>query len=113
MHDLSDATFAAGYRSQPNVIPDFEADCVSLRKFDNSAYVKIDEDGKIEIGGALLTVKCPVIFEEAFTYKNGMNGSGGGGAAATIDGDVVANGVSLTRHKHPETGSVTEGPNAG
>lgn len=51
------------------------------------------------------------------TYTAGMNGSGGSGAAATIDGslettgDVTAGGISLQRHKHGgDSGGTTTSP---
>ena len=116
MHDLSDACFLPGFSSIPNTIPALATDAIVMRTLDNSAYLKLDSSGKLEINGAILTVKCPIIFE------NGMQGSGGAAGAAMIlsgdlnhtSGSIKSNNVALATHTHPVTavGADTGAPNA-
>ncbi|SFC86306.1 Gp138 family membrane-puncturing spike protein [Pragia fontium] len=120
LFDLSDASFIPGISSVPKAIPAFDMDCIAIRKVDNSAYVKIDDSGSIEVDGQQMIIKCPLFVEQLLTYQGGMAGSGGsGGASASISGtvkvagDVIANGVSLTNHSHPgDSGGTTGAPNA-
>lgn len=112
-HDLSDGFFLPGVSSVPNAIPSIDSNAIVMRKLDNSAYLKIDQGGQVEIDGTMLTVKCPMIFQ------NGMQGQGGSsGAAMTLTGDVQhsggainSNGVSLGNHTH--SGVMTGGDNTG
>lgn len=56
-----------------------------------------------------VTINCPethvtgtLTVDGLLTYKGGMAGSGGGAAAAVIDGDVVIGGISFLGHGHPD-----------
>ncbi len=56
-----------------------------------------------------VTIDCPdthvtgaLTVDGLLTYKGGMAGSGGGAAAAVIDGDVVIGGISFLGHGHPD-----------
>lgn len=82
IHDLSDATAHVGISSQPNVVPEFDAGAVALRKLDGSAFVKVDAAGVVRIAGTKLVVECPI------EYVGGITGIG----------DIVADGVSLEHH---------------
>ena len=54
-------------------------------------------------------IKGTLTVEKLFTYQAGMKGTGGEGASAIINGriettqDVVAGGISLMHHTHPES----------
>jgi hypothetical protein len=116
MHDLSDGFAIPGVSSVPNVIPSFGMDGIVIRKLDNSAYFKIDEGGNIEADGTQMTVKCPVIFEQLFTYMGGMAGSGGSGT--TIEGIIALLGQLLVNNKvmddrHTHDGVVPGGGKTG
>jgi len=57
----------------------------------------------------LVTIDCPathvtgaLTVDGLLTYHGGMAGSGGGAAAAVIDGDVVIGGISFLGHGHPD-----------
>lgn len=117
MHDLSDAMFTPGVRSLPNLPGDFDAAALVLRQIDGPARFRMDAAGALEIDGALLTVKCPVVFEQLLTYQAGMAGQGGN-TGTTIKGDIIhrggtieSNGVTVDRHHHRDsTGGDTGGP---
>lgn len=101
MHDYSDGFAIPGVSSMPRVIEGFKANAVEMRKRDGSAYVSIDSGGNIEADGTLLTVKCAAVFEKLVTYQAGMSGTGGaGGAAITIDGDIVHTGSFTSNGKN-------------
>ncbi len=102
MHDLSDACLLPGFSSVPNAIPAHDAGSIVMRKLDNSAYLKIDQGGSVEIAGTQLTVKCPIVFEQ------GMQGAAGSaGDAISLSGNLshsggslISNGISLDQHTH-------------
>lgn len=48
-HDMSDAVFFPGIRSQPNVISDFENNGIRLRNKTGKHYVWLKNDGTIEL----------------------------------------------------------------
>tara|TARA_R110000772_G_scaffold109924_1_gene213281 strand:- start:509 stop:1147 length:639 start_codon:yes stop_codon:yes gene_type:complete len=48
-HDMSDAVFFPGIRSQPNVISDFKNDGIRLRNKTGAHYVWLKNDGTIEL----------------------------------------------------------------
>lgn len=68
-----------------------------------------------------INIDCPQVtftgkvnIQNLFTYENGMVGIAGENTAAVITGDVIANGVSLVHHDHPDShGGNTGQPNAG
>lgn len=112
LHDLSDGIFIAGINSLMNAIPDFDMDAIVMRKFDGSAYFKIDKGGNIEADGTKMTVKCPTTFEKLVTYQDGIAGSGGSNGNS-LTGDLVVDGVSSRHHTHPDAhGGNTGEPNA-
>lgn len=118
MHDLSDGMFIPGINSVPNAIPDFDMDAVVMRKFDGSAYFKIDEGGNIEADGTAMLIKCPATFEKLVTYQDGIAGTGGGngnklsGGFAVDGGALIHNGKNVgSDHKH--SGVVAGGDDSG
>lgn len=48
-HDMSDAVFIPGIRSQPNVLSDFENNGIRLRNKTGDHYVWLKNDGTIEL----------------------------------------------------------------
>lgn len=72
----------------------------------------------VKVDAAQTTFTGAVTVEGAFAFQAGMTGQpgAGGGKTMQITGgaefteDVKAAGVSVSKHKHPETGSVTEEP---
>lgn len=48
-HDMSDAAFFPGIRSQPNVVSDFKNDGIRLRNKTGAHYVWLKNDGTIEL----------------------------------------------------------------
>lgn len=111
LHDLSDGFFIPGVNSVPNAIPNFDMGAIVVRKFDGSAYFKIDAGGNIEAGGTKLTVKCPAIFEQPVTYQQGISGAGN---FAVSGGTMTHNGANVgSNHTHSGIqpgGSNTGGP---
>jgi hypothetical protein len=103
LHDLSDGMFIPGINSLPNTIPDFDMDAIVMRKFDGSAYFKIDEGGNIEADGTKMTVKCPLFAEKLLTYQDGIAGQAGANGNA-IDGGFAIDGGQLT-HNGKNVGS--------
>lgn len=112
LHDPSDGMFIPGINSLPNVIPGFDMNAIVMRKFDGSAYFKIDKGGNIEADGAKMTIKCPLIAEKLLTYQDGIAGQAGNngnklqGDFNVTGGDVKADNISLKEHK---TSGVTPG----
>lgn len=113
MHDLSDAFFAPGICSLPNVVPDFKMDALVVRSLAGDAYVKLGEDRRIEIDGLELRVNCPAVFKELVTYQNGIAGNGGGngnrlqGGLQMEGGEVTHDGKNIGgNHRH---GGVKQG----
>ncbi len=98
LHDLSDGMFIPGINSLQNVIPGFDIDAIVIRKFDGSAYFKIDRGGNIEADGTRMTVKCPATFEKPVTYQDGISGQGD---FAVSGGSFTHNGKNVgDTHKH-------------
>ncbi|WP_230338357.1 hypothetical protein [Paralysiella testudinis] len=77
----------------------------------------IKSGGKVTIDCAETETTGNLLVSGSLTYMQGMSGNGGSGAAATINGtlhtvggDVLADGVSLKQHTHPD---LTSGGNTG
>lgn len=115
-----------GYR------PKNQENGIDWRRFFHANF-QFDADNTFEIiAGTQVHVKTLLAVIEAdnahctgnltvdglLTFNGGMTGKAGenGGKAITVQGgasftdDVEANGVSVSGHKHPETGSVTDVP---
>lgn len=81
---------------------------------ENGDTIQITAGGAVTLTAPSLTVDAPqstftgaVLVQGALTYRGGMTGSGGSGAAASIQGtvnvtggDVTADGISLKTHTH-------------
>lgn len=96
-HDLSDAFFEGGYKSKPNALIFYPN---SLNIAGSSNYVRLNEDGTIEIKGTALTVDADTTFVKPVTYQAGMVGTGGISVTGNVetDGDLIASGKSFLGH---------------
>ncbi|WP_455933746.1 phage baseplate assembly protein V [Neisseria sp.] len=96
-----------------------------IRRFKNGTVIEHDRktgDVLVKTGGVVTidadtVVKKTLTVEGLFTYTAGMSGKGGGGAAAVIDGslvateDVMAAGISVKEHIHDgDSGGKTSPP---
>jgi len=71
-HDLSDAVFLPGVRSQPKVIRDFANNGIRLRNADGTQYFWLKNDGSIEVANASgsFTLDASGAFNGTFTGFN-------------------------------------------
>lgn len=77
--------------------------------------VTLTANGAVLVQAPEVTLDTPnttctgaLLVQGRLTYQGGMTGSGGTGAAASITGEVVADGISLTTHTHTEQGDGQE-----
>ena len=94
-HDLSDAFFAGGYKSKPKslqIIPN------AMHIGSNSAYIRIFDNGTIELVGTAFNVNAPTTLMQGLTVI---------GDSTSESGDFIASGISLKSHVH---GGVESGP---
>ena len=98
-HDINDAFFVPGIRSQPNVIPAFQNNGVRLRNKAGDRFIWLKNDGDAEINVNNLNITANI------------NHTGNQTSTGTITGetDVVAAGVSGKGHGHLP-GAYTAGP---
>ena len=88
-HDLSDAAFFPGFRSQPNVLSGFENNGIRLRNNDASHYVWLKNDGTIiSDNGVAVDTLSP---DGTITRTNGA-----GNITMAPDGTVNINGAIIT-----------------
>lgn len=73
-HDINDAMFIPGIRSQKNKIENFENNGIKLRNKDNSNFIWLKNDGTISIKTNKLIV----------------------------NGDIINNGINVTTHTHSQ-----------
>lgn len=71
-HDMSDAAFFPGIRSQPNVLSDFENNGIRLRNKDGSQHVWLKNDGSIVVdnGAGSFELDAAGAFTGTFTGFN-------------------------------------------
>jgi hypothetical protein len=77
-HDINDAHFSPGLRSQPNAITDFKNDGIRLRNKSGDSYMWLKKDGTAEFKVTKLKVL----------------------GAIESTGDMIAAGVSVVNHAH-------------
>lgn len=96
-HDLSDAFFDGGYRSKPKALTIVPA-CLNIAGSTN--YIRLNENGTIEISGTALMVNAPTTFAQAVIYQSGMTGTGGININGNVEtsGDLIASGKSFLNH---------------
>jgi len=89
-HNLQDALFMPGYRSLPNVLPDFQNNGIRLRNESGDQFAWLKNDGSIAVENAAGHIR--IAADGTVTIN---------GATITPAGDVVsAAGVSLSTHVH-------------
>lgn len=73
-HDINDAMFIPGIRSNPNVINNFSNDGIRIRNNDSTSYFWLKKDGTAEIKATTIN----------------------------IDGTIINNGTDITNHTHSQ-----------
>lgn len=89
-HDLSDGFAFFRPQSQAQKISDISLENFEIRNDSNDCKVQITKDGELNFFGKKATFKCPVEMESTLTVK---------GLVKSFT-DVVANAISLLKHKH-------------
>lgn len=99
-HDMSDAVFFPGIRSQPNVISGFENDGIRLRNKTGAHYVWLKNDGTIELknenGNVTMTPDGTIDANGAIITPLGAVSSPVSLSAPSI----IVNGKELKDHTH-------------
>jgi hypothetical protein len=112
-HNMQDAMFLPGFRSQPNVLPSFQNNGVRLRNKAGTQFVWLKNDNSISMDNGV--ARFNVLANGTTLMQNGAGSfqllADGSflinGLKITIDGNVVtASGISLNTHHH---GGVTPG----
>lgn len=95
-HNMQDAMFLPGFRSQPNVLPDFQNNGVRLRNKAGTQFVWLKNDNTISMENGSGSFK---LLADGSFLINGLQ--------ITADGNVItASGTNLNTHRH---GGVTPG----
>ncbi|WP_340052106.1 Gp138 family membrane-puncturing spike protein [Pseudomonas proteolytica] len=95
-HNMQDAMFLPGFRSQPNVLPDFQNNGVRLRNKAGTQFVWLKNDNTISMENGSGSFK---LLADGSFLINGLQ--------ITADGNVItAAGTNLNTHRH---GGVTPG----
>lgn len=117
LHDYSDGFFITGFSSRPNAVKDIDLDGICMRTLQKDTYIKLTK-GTIYIKGNIEQVgnykqqgSCErngsLSLKGNFTQTEGNSVSSGKITAK----EVMANGVSLTTHKHGgDSGGSTSTP---
>lgn len=95
-----------------------KADTSNVRVAYGSGEILIAPGGDCTFNGPSFTVNAPTTITGPLTYTAGMNGSGGDGVSATINGNINHTGGVISSdkpiedgHKHRDsTGGMTGGP---
>jgi hypothetical protein len=105
-HDLSDAAFLPGFRSQPKVLPSFENNGIRLRNDDGTHYVWLKNDGTIEClnsgGNITMAPDGTVNINGAIITPAGAISSPVSVTAPIVSGtsSLLAAGDEVVSHKH-------------
>lgn len=95
-HNMQDAMFLPGFRSQPNVLPDFQNNGVRLRNKAGTQFVWLKNDNTISMENGSGSFQ---LMADGSFLINGLQ--------ITADGNVItASGTNLNTHRH---GGVTPG----
>lgn len=112
-HNMQDAMFLPGFRSQPNVLPDFQNNGVRMRNRAGTQFVWLKNDGSISMDNGV--ARFNVLADGTTLMQNGagsfqLQADGTfliNGLKITPDGNVItATGTNLNTHRH---GGVTPG----
>ena len=105
-HNMQDAMFLPGFRSQPNVLPDFQNNGVRMRNRAGTQFVWLKNDNSISMDNGV--AKFDVRADGTTLMQNGagsfqLQADGTfliNGLKITPDGDVItATGISLKNHR--------------
>lgn len=95
-HNMQDAMFLPGFRSQPNALPSFQNNGVRMRNKAGTQFVWLKNDNTISMQNGAGSFE---LLADGSFLINGLK--------ITVDGDVVtATGISLNKHR---TSGVTPG----
>ena len=112
-HNMQDAMFLPGFRSQPNVLPEFQNNGVRMRNKAGTQFVWLKNDNSISMDNGV--ARFSVLADGTTLMQNGagsfqLQADGTfliNGLKITPDGDVItATGISLKNHR---TKGVTRG----
>ncbi|PUB43235.1 Gp138 family membrane-puncturing spike protein [Pseudomonas sp. GV047] len=112
-HNMQDAMFLPGFRSQPNVLPGFQNNGVRMRNRAGTQFVWLKNDNSISMDNGV--ARFNVLADGTTLMQNGAGSfqllADGSflinGLKITADGDVItATGISLKNHR---TSGVTPG----
>lgn len=105
-HNMQDAMFLPGFRSQPNVLPEFQNNGVRMRNRAGTQFVWLKNDNSISMDNGV--AKFNVLPDGTTLMQNGAGmfqllADGSfliNGLTITPDGDVItATGISLNTHR--------------
>ena len=105
-HNMQDAMFLPGFRSQPNVLPNFQNNGVRMRNRAGTQFVWLKNDNSISMDNGV--ARFNVLADGTTLMQNGagsfrLQADGTfliNGLKITPDGDVItATGISLKNHK--------------
>lgn len=105
-HDLQDAFFVPGFRSLPNVLPDFENNGIRLRNKSATQFAWLKNDGSIFVENGAGHIRLGA---DGVVTINGVTIAPD--SLVTTPNDVVADGISVKDHVH--TGVQAGGGNTG
>lgn len=89
-HNMQDAMFLPGFRSQPNVLPSFQNNGVRMRNKAGSQFVWLKNDNTISMQNGAGSFE---LLADGSFLINGLK--------ITVDGNVItAAGVNLNTHRH-------------
>ena len=106
-HSMQDAMFLPGFRSQPNVLPDFQNNGVRMRNRAGTQFVWLKNDNSISMDNGV--AKFDVLADGTTLMQNGAGSfqllADGSflinGLKITPDGNIItAAGVNLNTHRH-------------
>lgn len=105
-HDLQDAFFIPGFRSLPNVLPDFQNNGIRLRNKSATQFAWLKNDGSIFVENGAGHIRLGA---DGVVTINGVTIAPD--SLVTTPNDVVADGISSKGHRH--SGVQTGGGNTG
>lgn len=104
-NDFSDAMFLPGLRSQPNKLPAFQNNGIRMRDPKGENYIWLKNDGTGEMKMTSLSI------DAAMSIKGDIEHDGDQKTTGTITGDtdVVAAGISGSKHTHVYVNTLPDG----
>lgn len=90
-HNMQDAMFLPGFRSQPNVLPDFQNNGVRMRNRGGTQFVWLKNDNSISMDNGV--ARFNVLADGTTLMQNGA-----GSFQLQADGTFLINGLKITPH---------------